>query len=91
MVDEFDIWLYDRDAAITLFTWVSARYERGSIVLTSHKSFGEWRKLLGTLSSPRRSWTVCCTTATADHPERERSELDSLQAVRLSPVVSYRN
>ena len=47
VVDEFDIWPYDRDAATAFFTLVSARYERGSIILTSNKGFGEWGELLG--------------------------------------------
>ena len=47
VVDEFGIWPYDRDAATAFFTLVSARYERGSIILTSNKSFGEWGELLG--------------------------------------------
>ena len=47
MVDEFGIWPYDRDAATAFFTLVSARYERGSIILTSNKGFGEWGELLG--------------------------------------------
>ena len=38
VVDEFGIWPYDL---------VSARYERGSIILTSNKGFGEWGELLG--------------------------------------------
>ena len=29
------------------FRLVSARYERGSIILTSNKGFGEWGELLG--------------------------------------------
>ena len=33
VVDEFGIWPYDRDAATAFFTLVSARYERGSIIL----------------------------------------------------------
>ena len=37
VVDEFGIWPYDRDAATAFFTLVSARYERGSIILTSNK------------------------------------------------------
>ena len=41
VVDEFGIWPYDREAATALFTLVSARYERGSIILTSNKGFGE--------------------------------------------------
>ena len=47
MVDEFGIWPYDREAATAFFTLVSARYERGSIILTSNKGFGEWGELLG--------------------------------------------
>ena len=47
IVDEFGIWPYDRDAATAFFTLVSARYERGSIILTSNKGFGEWGELLG--------------------------------------------
>ena len=47
IVDEFGIWPYDRDSATAFFTQVSARYERGSIVLTSNKGFGEWGELLG--------------------------------------------
>ena len=47
IVDEFGIWPYDRESAIAFFTLVSARYERGSIILTSNKGFGEWVELLG--------------------------------------------
>ena len=47
VVDEFGIWPYDREAATALFTLVSARYEWGSIILTSNKGFGEWGELLG--------------------------------------------
>ena len=47
VVNEFGIWPYDREAATALFTLVSARYERGSIILTSNKGFGEWGELLG--------------------------------------------
>ena len=38
IVDEFGIWPYDRDAATAFFTLVSARYERGSIILTSNRA-----------------------------------------------------
>ena len=47
VVDKFDIWLYDRDAATAFFTLVSARYELGSTILTSNKGFGECGGLLG--------------------------------------------
>ena len=42
IVDEFGIWPYDRESATAFFTLVSARYERGSVILTSNKGFGEW-------------------------------------------------
>ena len=38
---------YDRESATAFFTLVSARYERGSMILTSNKDFGEWGELLG--------------------------------------------
>jgi len=41
------VWPYDRTAATALFTLISARYERGSIVLTSNKGFAEWGDVLG--------------------------------------------
>lgn len=47
IVDEFGVWPYDRVAATALFTLISARYERGSVILTSNKGFGEWGEVLG--------------------------------------------
>ena len=47
IIDEFGVWPYDRTAATALFTLISARYERGSIVLTSNKGFAEWGEVLG--------------------------------------------
>jgi len=47
VVDEFGVWPFDRVGATALFTLVSARYERGSIVLTSNKGFAEWGEVLG--------------------------------------------
>lgn len=47
IIDEFGVWPYDRMAATALFTLVSARYERGSIILTSNKGFAEWGEVLG--------------------------------------------
>ncbi len=47
IIDEFGVWSYDRLAATALFSLISARYERGSIVLTSNKGFGEWGEVLG--------------------------------------------
>lgn len=44
IIDEFGVWPYDRLAATAFFSLVSARYERGSILLTSNKGFGEWAR-----------------------------------------------
>ena len=69
IVDEFGIWPYDRDSATAFFTLVSARYERGSIILTSNKGFGEWGELLGetVASDPRAAASQPCD----QHPGRE--------------------
>ena len=47
IVDEFGVWPYDRTAATLLFALISARYERGSMILTSNKGFAEWGDVLG--------------------------------------------
>lgn len=47
VIDEFGVWPYDRLAATALFALISARYERGSIILTSNKGFAEWGEVLG--------------------------------------------
>ena len=47
VMDEFGIWPCDRGAATAFFTLVSPPYERGSIIPTSSKGFGEWGELLG--------------------------------------------
>ena len=47
IVDEFGIWPYDRESATAFFSLVSARFERGSIILTSNKGFADWGELLG--------------------------------------------
>lgn len=47
MIDEIGYAPLDRMAANLFFQVVSSRYERGSILLTSNKSFGEWGELLG--------------------------------------------
>ena len=47
IIDEFGVWPYDRLAATAFFTLVSARYERGSVLLTANKGFAEWGEVLG--------------------------------------------
>ena len=72
VVDEFGIWPYDRDAATAFFTLVSARYERGSIILTSNKGFGEWGELLGdTVIGLGGTGPAAAPQPCAQHPWRE--------------------
>lgn len=47
IINEFGVWPYDRAAATALFALISARYERGSVILTSNKGFAEWGEVLG--------------------------------------------
>ena len=47
IIDEFGVWPYDRSAATALFALISARYERGSVIITSNKGFAEWGEVLG--------------------------------------------
>lgn len=47
VIDEFGVWPYDRMAANALFGLIAARYERGSVILTSNKGFTDWGDVLG--------------------------------------------
>lgn len=47
VVDEMGYLPLDTVGATIFFQLVSARYERGSIVLTSNKSYGEWGSVFG--------------------------------------------
>jgi DNA replication protein DnaC len=47
VVDEMGYLPLDELGATIFFQLVSARYERGSIILTSNKSYGEWGSIFG--------------------------------------------
>jgi len=47
VVDEIGYLPLDRAAANLFFQLVSGRYERGSIILTSNKSYGDWASFVG--------------------------------------------
>jgi len=47
IVDEVGYLPLDPLAANLFFQLVSARYEKGSMILTSNKSIGEWGELMG--------------------------------------------
>ena len=72
VVDEFGIWPYDRESATAFFTLVSARYERGSIILTSNKGFGEWGELLGdSVIASAVLDRLAASQPRAEHPRRK--------------------
>jgi len=47
VIDEMGYLPLDEMGAMIFFQLVSARYERGSIILTSNKSYGEWGSIFG--------------------------------------------
>jgi DNA replication protein DnaC len=47
VVDEVGYLPLERQAANVLFALVSRRYERGSIAITSNRSFEQWGEILG--------------------------------------------
>jgi DNA replication protein DnaC len=47
VVDEVGYLPLERQAANLLFALVSRRYERGSIIVTSNRSFDQWGDILG--------------------------------------------
>ena len=72
VVDEFGIWSHDRESATAFFTLVSASYERGSVILTSNKGFGEWGELLGdTVISLGCPGPAAAPQPCAEHPGGE--------------------
>jgi DNA replication protein DnaC len=50
VLDELDYRSLDRQATACLFQLISERYERGSMILTSNKIYGEW----GSISQEQR-------------------------------------
>lgn len=47
IIDEMGYWPLGREEANGFFHLVNARYERGSIIITSNQNFTEWGELLG--------------------------------------------
>jgi DNA replication protein DnaC len=71
VVDEFGVWPCDRLAATALFTLVSARYERGSIVLTSNKLRRMGRRARRQRRRHRHPRPAPPPQPRAQHPRRE--------------------
>jgi DNA replication protein DnaC len=63
IVDELGYLPFEPNAARLFFQLVSRRYERGSMLITSNRSVGEWGNVFGIPSSPRPSSIVCSITA----------------------------
>ena len=90
IVDEFGIWPYDRDSATAFFSLVSARYERGSIILTSNKGFAEWGELLGdTVIRHRHPRPAAAPQPRPQHPRRKLQAQGQTtgRSVDLTPAV----
>ena len=47
IIDEVGYLPLDKLEATLFFQLISGRYERGSIIITSNKSFGEWGEVMG--------------------------------------------
>jgi len=62
VIDELGYLPMDATSAHWIFQVVSRRYERGSIVLTSNRGFGDWGRSSPTKSSRGPSSTGSCTT-----------------------------
>ena len=58
IIDELGYLPFEPNAAHLFFQLVSRRYERGSILITSNRSVGEWAACLATPWSQPRSWTA---------------------------------
>lgn len=65
IIDELGYLPLESNAAHLVFQLVSRRYERGSIMLTSNRSVGEWGMSSVMPWSPPRFSIVSCTTATS--------------------------
>lgn len=61
VIDEMGYLPLDELGATIFLQLVSARYERGSIILTSNKSYGEWGSIFGNPILAITILTGCCT------------------------------
>ena len=65
IVDELGYLPLETHAAHLFFKLVIRRYEQGSILITSNRASANGAASSAIRSSPPRSWTACCTTATS--------------------------
>jgi DNA replication protein DnaC len=62
VLDELGYLPFSREEASSLFRLLARRYEKGSVIITSNKSFADWERSFQTQFSPPRSSTGCSTT-----------------------------
>lgn len=62
VIDEAGYLPLDHADANRIFGVVNRRYTRGSTIITSNKTVGEWADTFGDEASPPQSSTGCCTT-----------------------------
>ena len=83
IIDEMGYLPLDELGATIFFQLVSARYERGSIILTSNKSYGEWGTIFGDPTTRRPSQI---------HGQRGRvdcGDMHSHRILRLHPSRAW--
>src|SRR6185312_7759038 len=61
IIDEIGYLTVGAGAGNLFFQLVNARYERGAMILTSNRGFGEWGEVSAIRSSQRPCWTDFCT------------------------------
>jgi IstB-like ATP binding protein len=74
VIDELGYLSMDATSAHWIFQVVSRRYERGSIVLTSNRGFGDWGQVFADGSSQEPSSTVSCPRHGRQHQGPELSD-----------------
>ena len=71
IIDELGYLPFEANAAHLFFQLVSRRYERGSILMTSNRSVGEWGGVFGDPIIATAISTGCSTTDGDHHPRRQ--------------------
>ena len=83
IIDEMGYLPLDELGATIFFQLVSARYERGSIILTSNKSYGEWGSIFG---DPIIATAILDQPAASLHDgEHPRRKLSAQRATQSRP------
>jgi hypothetical protein len=71
IIDELGYLPFESNAAHLFFQLISRRYERGSVLITSNRSVGEWGTVFGDPVVATAILDRCCTTARSSRSARE--------------------